>query len=367
MEAIGAQRILMPSMVHSSLLQKSGRWTQYARELFRLKDRNDEDYCLAPTHEEVVTGIVKHNTVSKKQLPLFLYQISNKFRDEIRHKKGLLRAKEFIMKDLYTFDLDELSAQSTYENVCESYSRIFKRLKLNFKKVKATTGLIGGKVSHEFHLLSNVGEDTLMICESCGYGCNEDIEVEMKLKLCPYCNNQLVSQKAIEVGHSFLLGTKYTEPFELSIDNKYLEMGCFGLGVSRILAAAVEVLSTENQMRFPLLIAPYKVSIITPKKGSNEEKNNITQFGEDLASHLSDNMFYDDVIIDDRSHLTIGRRMNDNKLWGIPYIVVVGKKALNETPKVEMISAYNNESFEMTQSEIIDYFNRVRNLNEVNE
>ncbi|RWS28549.1 putative proline--tRNA ligase-like protein [Leptotrombidium deliense] len=388
MDSIDAQQLLMPSMVQRRYFDKSGticvyfeslidvclitsgRWQQYSHELFTLKDRNENEYCLAPTHEEIITSLVVASGISRKNFPLSLYQISTKFRDEIRAKFGLLRAKEFIMKgmfvsllikalnDLYTFDVDEQAANETYDKVCQSYDRLFKRLKLDVIKVEATTGLIGGKHSHEYHILADVGEDEILMCEKCRTGFNAELSDQDKV--CRCCGEQLVSKRAIELGHTFLLGTRYSEPFDLKIQSSeghsYVQMGCFGLGVSRILAASVEVLSSKDSIRFPRLIAPYTLSVITPKKGSKEEANNITEFSEHLCSQLSKQV-NDDVLIDDRSQYTIGRRVKDCQVLGIPYIIVAGKNMLNEVPKLELIATYSNETFLLTQSQVFDFFN----------
>ena len=172
MDRAGAIELLMPMVVPAELWQESGRWDQYGKELLRLKDRKETDFCLGPTHEEVITDIVRREVRSYRQLPLNLYQIQTKFRDEIRPRFGLMRGREFIMKDAYSFDLDEAGADVAYEKMYQAYRRIFERCGLRFRAVEADTGNIGGSVSHEFMVLAESGEDAIVSCDSCEYAAN---------------------------------------------------------------------------------------------------------------------------------------------------------------------------------------------------
>ncbi len=172
MNRAGAQEILMPFVQPAELWQETGRWGQYGKELARLKDRHDRDFCLGPTHEEVVTDLVRREVKSYRQLPLTLYQIQSKFRDEIRPRFGLMRGREFLMKDAYSFDRDDEGAKASYEAMYEAYSRIFARCGLTFKAVEADAGLIGGSSSHEFMVLAETGEDAIASCDRCGYAAN---------------------------------------------------------------------------------------------------------------------------------------------------------------------------------------------------
>ncbi|MCK9172853.1 MAG: proline--tRNA ligase [Desulfuromonas thiophila] len=172
MDRAGALELLMPMVIPAELWQESGRWQQYGRELLRLKDRKDAEFCLGPTHEEVITDVVRGTVKSYRQLPLNLYQIQGKFRDEIRPRFGLMRGREFIMKDAYSFDLDSAGADSAYERMYRAYQRIFKRCGLQFRAVEADTGNIGGSSSHEFMVLAASGEDAIVSCDSCDYAAN---------------------------------------------------------------------------------------------------------------------------------------------------------------------------------------------------
>ncbi|MBC7356260.1 MAG: proline--tRNA ligase [Desulfomicrobiaceae bacterium] len=180
MNAAGAQEILMPMVQPADLWQESGRWDHYGKELLRLRDRHDRDYCLGPTHEEVVTSLVRDEVRSYRQLPINVYQIQTKFRDEIRPRFGLMRGREFIMKDAYSFDRDEAGADASYQAMYDAYTRIFTRLGLRFRAVAADTGSIGGSFSHEFMVLAETGEDTLAVCRQCAYAANvEKAEVRI--------------------------------------------------------------------------------------------------------------------------------------------------------------------------------------------
>jgi len=172
MDRAGAQEVVMPCLVPADLWIESGRWDQYGKELLRIKDRHDRDYCLGPTHEEVVTDLARREIRSYRQLPINLYQIQTKFRDEVRPRFGVMRAREFVMKDAYSFDADEAGAERSYERMYAAYMRIFQRCGLKFRAVEADTGLIGGRFSHEFMVLADTGEDAIVSCETCAYAAN---------------------------------------------------------------------------------------------------------------------------------------------------------------------------------------------------
>jgi len=172
MERAGAQEVILPALQPAELWRESGRWDKYGKELFRLKDRHEHEYCLGPTHEEVITDLIRHEIRSYRQLPVNLYQIQTKFRDEIRPRFGLMRGREFGMKDGYSFDRDEAGAEHSYEKMFEAYQRIFKRCGLRFKAVEADSGAIGGSFSHEFMVLAETGEDAVLACSACRYAAN---------------------------------------------------------------------------------------------------------------------------------------------------------------------------------------------------
>ncbi|XP_064625243.1 probable proline--tRNA ligase, mitochondrial isoform X2 [Lineus longissimus] len=225
MESIGAQELALPCLTPGDLWKTSGRWDTTGSELFKLKDRHNIDHCLGPTHEEVITSLVAtHTNLSHRQLPIKLFQITRKFRDEMAPKYGLLRGREFEMKDLYTFDSNPADAKVTYEEVCGAYDGIFKRLGLKFVKVVGDTGNIGGQLSHEYHLTADVGEDNLVTCKRCDFGANEEMidKDNLEKHKChkPGCDTDFTFTKGIEVGHAFLLGTKYSKLFKAAFLNE---------------------------------------------------------------------------------------------------------------------------------------------------
>ncbi|XP_033127442.1 probable proline--tRNA ligase, mitochondrial [Anneissia japonica] len=345
MSAVGAQKMVMPTLGSAALWKKSGRWDGMGSELFKLKDRHDVDHCLSPTHEEAITSLVAADiNLSYRNLPLRLYQITQKFRDERRPRYGLLRAREFLMKDLYTFDTCIESAMLCYEAVCDAYASLFDRLQLDYVKVKGDTGAIGGSLSHEFHLLSSMGEDEVYTCKECGHGANVETTVNGQ----PECAMKkasadcgMIKAKGIEVGHAFYLGKKYSEVFNTQFRNdkqqtQLVEMGCYGLGVTRIVAAAIEVLSTDTEIRWPNAIAPYQICIILPKEGSKEDSATSTclTLHDKLITDVS--CLKGEIVLDDRQNLSIGKRLNNAYCLGYPLIVVCGKGLLQDEPMFEV-------------------------------
>ncbi|XP_024944462.1 probable proline--tRNA ligase, mitochondrial isoform X2 [Cephus cinctus] len=355
MTKAGAQKMLLPILTSATLWNRSGRLKTIGSELFTVEDRHKKLYVLNPTYEEAIcellAGIIP---ITSKDLPLKLYQISRKWRDEMKPRLGLLRGREFVMKDLYTFDTNLENAQNTYNKICESYDSLFKQIGVDYVKVIGAAGIIGGSLSHEYHYLSDIGEDTVLLCQSCGYSVNSEV---LNLSSCLKCNNNLSSHSAIEVGHTFLLDTKYSKPLNATfLDGpkpKPLVMGCFGLGLTRIIAAVVEILSTNEVLRWPNNLAPFNVCILTPKKGSKEEI--AAPYAEQIFGIL--NELNVDTIIDDRIHLTIGRRMFDANRTGYPFIIVIGKTASNQNPMFEIHDVKNSTRIDTNIEGIINYFN----------
>lgn len=365
MRNIGGQKVNMPSLSSAELWRTSGRWEQMGPELFRLADRHGKEYCLGPTHEEAVTELVAaHSNLSYRQLPLRLYQVTRKFRDEPKPRFGLLRSREFYMKDMYTFDASEEAARHTYELVCTAYRSLFKRLGLRCVQVRAATGTIGGTASHEFQLPADIGEDRLVLCPAGHFAANVEM-VDEKQTACPACGEKLTQSRGIEVGHTFYLGTKYSSVHNAAFytpENKLqlAEMGCYGLGVTRILAASIEVLSTEDSIRWPSLIAPYQVCFIPPKKGSREER------GAALLEHLYDDVaealprLAGDVVLDDRTQMTIGKRLKDANKLGYPYVVVAGRRVCEDPPVFEVWDQSSGTVLYLTKEGVIELLSKVQ-------
>jgi len=493
----GAQEILMPFVQPKELWEESTRWEKYGKELLRFYDRNNRELCLGPTHEEVVTDLVRKEVRSYRDLPLNLYQIHTKFRDEIRPRFGVMRAREFVMKDAYSFDVDEEGAEKSYMDMYDAYMNIFKRCGFKFRVVEADTGQIGGSFSHEFMVLAETGEDIIIYCDLCGYAANlERAEVgyeenkgisakkgyfkkvatpnkrrieevssflnispqllvktiiyntdkgiigvlvrgdrdinETKIKnilsleyieladeetiekvtggplgfsgpiglkiplyadrdilymedfvvggnerdihiintnigdfnveaffdlkiakdgdLCPRCKATLNSTRGIEVGHIFKLGLKYSKAMNAKFldkngEEKYMVMGCYGIGVSRIIAAAIEQANDENGMILPCSIAPFEIDVL-PVNSSHRDSMELAEhiYKELLEKHI-------DVLIDDRD-VRPGVKFKDCDLMGIPLRITISEKNLKDG-LVEIKLRDKKESLKIKKEDII--------------
>ncbi len=484
MNRFGAQEILMPALQPRELWEKTGRWKAYGPMMMKLKDRKGRDFALGPTHEELITTLVSLDVRSYRELPLNLYQIQTKYRDEPRPRFGLIRAREFIMKDAYSFDTSPEGLKESYEKMKKAYFNVFTRTGLNFIAVRAHTGLIGGSESEEFMALAEIGEDTVFVCRSCGYAANRELatsrfsyswdknnspaeevhtpglksvrevadflgvsefklvktmifkvedgyvaavvpgdreavdakvavavgasEIELitpeefenipvpfgyagpvglkdlmpdiKIVLdrsltdaqgivvgankidyhlrnvnymrdfdadivadiaeakagdvCSQCSQTLEEEKAIEVGHIFQLGTKYSEALDAYFldengERKPFYMGCYGIGVSRILSAVIEQNNDERGMSLPVTIAPFEAHVIAV----NAQDERIVGIAEDIYQRLTETGV--EVLFDDRTDVTPGAKFADADLFGIPVQIIVGKKFLEEG-KVEL-------------------------------
>ena len=334
MDASGAQEVLMPMVQPKELWEETQRWEKMGPELLRIQDRHERDFCLGPTHEEVITDLIRNNVKSYKELPLNLYQIQTKFRDEVRPRYGVMRGREFLMKDSYSFNLDEGSLNESYVLMKETYKKILGRLGLQFKIVKADSGAIGGDISEEFHVLAENGEDTIAISDSSDFAINtellleegEDIE-SLQGKPSPDGEGIIEIKKGIEVGHIFQLGKVYTDAMKANVlDNagkaKNLYMGCYGIGVSRLVAAAIEQNNDDKGILWPEAMTPFEVNIIAIGFDKDEK---IAKASTDLYSKLS-SMDYE-VMLDDRKD-GYGTKMKDAELIGIPINIIIGKQYL---------------------------------------
>ena len=294
MNKAGAIELLMPAIQPSDLWKETGRWDVFGPQMLKINDRHDRSFCFGPTHEEVITDIVRNEINSYKQLPINFYQIQTKFRDEIRPRFGVMRAREFLMKDSYSFHSDIDSLKDTYKKMYKTYTAIFDRIGLKFRAVQADNGAIGGDGSHEFHVLADSGEDEIVYDEASDFAANIEVAKNHpdkdKLKTC----------RGIEVGHIFQLGTKYSEAMKAEFLDKHgqskpMMMGCYGIGVSRIVAAAIEQQNDEKGIIFPSSISPFEI-ILTPI--GYDKSNLVHKSTNDLYSHLIESGF--DVLLDDR-------------------------------------------------------------------
>jgi prolyl-tRNA synthetase len=330
MNAAGAEELLLPIVMPKELWIESERWEVYGKELLRFKDRHEREFCFGPTHEEAITDLVRNEIRSWRQLPRSLYQIQTKFRDEIRPRFGLMRGREFIMKDCYSFDRDEKSSIETYWRMYEAYKRIFTRTGLQFRPVEAGTGQIGGSLSHEFHVLASSGEDEIFYCDTCDYAAS--VEKVTENKKCPKCGVDVKSARGIEVGQVFFLGTKYSKAFNATYldeagKGQLIVMGCYGIGVGRTAAAAIEQNHDANGIVWPLAIAPFSVEVIP--LGNDEP---VKAVAEEIYGRLKD--LHVDVLLDDRPD-SAGVKFKDADLLGIPFRIQIGKKGL-ENGEVEI-------------------------------
>lgn len=500
MDRAGGQEVLMPIIQPRELWERTGRWTVYGDEMFRLTDRHDRGFALGPTHEEIITTLVDGEVHSYRDLPLLLYQIQNKYRDEIRPRFGLMRGREFIMKDLYSFDEDSSGLDISYRKMHAAYQAIFDRMGLRYRVVEADSGAIGGNESHEFMVLADSGECTILYCESCDYAANveraisredesagEGVEmkplekiatpglktiqdlvrelgipeqnqvktlmyyadgevvavilrgdrdlneiklknflncqqlfmadeqsvreqcgagfgslgpVELKARIyidseanrlknfscganqdgfhyincnvgrdfvptavgdfknavegdpCPDCGGMMRALRGIEVGHIFKLGTKYSDALQAFYRNREGEekpfvMGCYGMGVTRTMAAAVEQNHDDNGIIWPMPIAPYQVIIIPV----NVQKDDQMQAAAKIYQQLSDMGL--EVVLDDRDERA-GVKFKDADLIGIPIKVTIGPKALQEN-QVEVKKRWETAVARVEITSVADY------------
>ena len=334
MDASGAQEVLMPMVQPKELWEETQRWEKMGPELLRIQDRHKRDFCLGPTHEEVITDLIRNNMKSYKELPLNLYQIQTKFRDEVRPRYGVMRGREFLMKDSYSFNLNEKSLNESYLTMKETYKKILDRLGLKFKIVKADSGAIGGDESEEFHVLAENGEDTIAVSDSSDFAINTELLLEegenldsLQGKPSPDGKGVIQIKKGIEVGHIFQLGKVYTDAMKANVlDNegkaKSLFMGCYGIGVSRLVAAAIEQNNDEKGIIWPEAMTPFEVNIVAI--GFDKDKK-IAKAATDLYDELS-SMGYE-VMLDDRKD-GYGIKMKDAELIGIPMNIIIGKQFL---------------------------------------
>jgi len=332
MNAIGARELFLPCLQPMDLWKKTGRDETLKDVMIQFKDKKGRQMCLGPTHEEVITDLVKSHVQSYKQLPVVLYQIQTKFRDEMRPRFGIVRACEFIMKDAYSFDANQEGLEQNYQRMYDAYEKIFIRCGLNVVSVGADSGAMGGDVSHEFMVPADIGEDEVLRCHSCGYAKGlKDLDQGLK---CPECEkDDLVKTPAIEIGHIFQLGTKYTKALDLNfLDEKGQKitviMGCYGIGVSRLVATIIEKNNDKAGILWPKEVAPFDVEIL-PLQTDDE---NLMKVANECYLGLQENGL--DVFIDDRNE-SAGRKFNDADLIGIPYRIVIGKRMLAEN-KVEI-------------------------------
>ena len=338
MNTIGGQETSMPVLQPKDLWVESDRWDHMDPPLFRLKDRHNREYCLAPTHEEVITDMARRFIHSYKDLPLAVYQIQLKMRNEMRATGGLLRTREFWMKDLYSFHSDEADLDAFYWQVARAYSNIFKRCGVDTRPVEALSGTIGGAYCHEYMTICPIGEDTIVYCTGCDWAANvEWVQSQFQNTdiPCPKCRGKVQVARAIENGHIFKLGTKYSEMLAAHfIDQdggrKPVVMGCYGIGLGRLMSTVVEVNHDDRGIIWPVELAPYAVHLIAFDQGNSV----VDRAVEEILEALTRNRV--SVLFDDREPTSPGEKMADADLIGIPLRAIVSKRTTSEGDKVEV-------------------------------
>ncbi|XP_046975408.1 probable proline--tRNA ligase, mitochondrial [Vanessa cardui] len=365
LEEVGAQRITLPCLTSAKLWAATGRLDDVGPELIKVEDRHGKKFLLAPTHEEAIADLLADvGPISYKQLPFTLYQIGNKYRDEHRPKHGLLRAREFSMLDAYSVHATPACAAHTYGALTRAYANIFRTLDLPVRRVEAPTGDMGGTLSHEWQLPSSAGEDVLAVCPSCSH-----TTLARETNECAKCGKETERINSIEVGHTFVLGTRYSEPLQATCVGPDatgpLHMGCYGIGITRLLAAILEVLSTEKSMRWPLEVAPYSAVVIGPKEGSKEWAKLGFEAVLAVGRRLHEAGLRDDVLVDDRHGLTIGKRLMMADRIGYPFIIVCGRSALETPPRYELYRSTGGEAPTpqlLTMDELLTVMNKRKNV-----
>jgi prolyl-tRNA synthetase len=328
MQATGGQELYLPTLHPKENWQKTGRWSALKDDLYKLKE-NDKELVLGPTHEEVLTPLVKKYVSSYRDLPLYLFQFQNKFRKELRAKSGLLRGREFIMKDFYSFHTDEKDLEQFYEVMKKAYSKVFKRVGIGEKTyITFASGGTFSKYSHEFQTLTEAGEDLIFICDKCKEAVNREIIDDAKHK-CPQCGNKkLRKERAVEVGNIFKMKTRYSQPFDLSFIDKtgkkqLVLMGCYGIGIQRVMGTIVETHNDKKGILWPENIAPFQVVLI----GISDKNNKVSKACEKIYKQLLDKNI--EVLYDDRD-VSAGEKFADADLIGIPTRIVVSEKTLQK-------------------------------------
>ena len=350
MNATGAFEILMPAIQPSDLWEETGRWDEYGSLLLKMNDRHDRSFCFGPTHEEVITDIVRNELNTYKQLPVNFYQIQTKFRDEIRPRYGVMRAREFLMKDSYSFHLDQASLDEEYKKIGQAYDNIFIKLGLDYRKVRADSGEIGGSTSHEYHVLAESGEDEIGYCDEENFAANVET---IKSKNAPN-GGHLSFARGIEVGHIFQLGDKYSKSMKCNVlDNSGksvdLMMGCYGIGISRIVAASIEQNHDKSGIIWPKEITPFKIIIIAIlKKDDDTVLSKSNQLYDSLVKSGHE------VALDDRNERA-GVKFAEAELIGIPYQIIVSERGLNNNT-VELVERTKNGSQDIDINTLKDYF-----------
>src|SRR3989344_1727647 len=364
-ENLGGQELLLPVLQPKENWQKTGRW-ETLDILFKVKGSGDKEYAMGPTHEEVVAPLAKKMVFSYRDLPFSVFQIQTKFRDELRAKSGLLRTREFLMKDLYSFHATQEDLDKYYDKLAKVYLNVFKQCgigKLTYRAL--ASGGSFSKYSDEFQTLTEAGEDIIYICKKCGLAINKDIKNENPI--CPKCkSSEFEEKKAVEVGNIFKLGSNFSRPFDLKFrDKEGIEkpviMGCFGIGLGRLMGAVAEVSHDEKGIIWPKPVAPFLVHfiyVVPPQRdpAKREKSSKVYATAERIYNTLlKENI---EVLFDDRQDKTAGEKFADADLIGIPARLVVSEK----TEAVKSIEIKMRNSAKAKLIPIKGFINTIKKL-----
>lgn len=358
-DKIGSQKVLFTTVQPAELWEESGRYDDYGKEMLRLTDRKDGRFLYSPTNEEQSTDVFRKYVKSYRGLPLILYQIHWKFRDEIRPRFGVMRGREFLMKDGYSFASSFEEAEKIYKMVFKSYIRTFRRMGLTPIPVQADSGAIGGNMSHEFQILAKTGESTLYYDKKLLTASNEELMTTFAVtdekydpKNSPIPENELMISKGIEVGHIFYFGTKYSKSMNAFVLNKkgqkvFPEMGSYGIGVSRLVGAIVEAFHDEKGITWPQQVAPFDITLLNLHTSDQKCVNVAEKIYEALSKSK-------EVLYDERD-ISIGEKLGDADLIGIPWQIIVGSKKISQGV-VELKNRATKEIIELSVDEVIGRF-----------
>ena len=329
-DKLGIQELRMSLLHPAELWKKTGRWETAGKELWKTKSRRGEEMVLAMTHEETIAAIAADTVRSESELPVIVNQFQTKVRDEERPRGGLLRLREFIMQDAYSFDKNENGLDKSFQKMVEVYKKIFKRIGLPVIPVKASTGLMGGLGSYEFMVIAESGEDKIAVCPKCKFAAN--VEILKGKEKCPQCGTKMEIKKTIEVGHAFKLGTKYSKAMNILYEDKkgvkhLVQMGCYGIGLERAIATIVEVHNDEKGIIWPKLVAPFDVHLLALGSGKKTMQDKIQKVSEKLHQDLQKQGA--EVLYDDRTN-SAGEKFADADLIGIPTRIVVSERTLGK-------------------------------------
>ncbi|MFA6526523.1 MAG: proline--tRNA ligase [Candidatus Buchananbacteria bacterium] len=347
MNAEGGQELLMPALQSKGIWEETGRWSTSLKDvMYQFKDASGKELGLAATHEEVVYDLIRKFINSYKDLPLAVYQIQNKFRAELRAKGGLMRGREFMMKDLYSFHLSQADLNDYYNKMIDAYKRVYNRCGLEAKVVEASGGVFTDKFSHEFQVVSEAGEDRILYCDSCDFAQNSEIS-ELKVgDKCPSCGRPIKEGKSIEVGNIFNFGDKYAKDMNGYVNSDKGEklpiwMASYGIGISRLVATIVEIHHDDAGIIWPESVAPFKAHLISIKQDEAAQKI----YDELVAAGI-------EVLYDNRD-VSAGQKFADSDLLGIPWRLVVSGK--NEG-KIEVKKRDSDKTELLETEEIINKF-----------